>query len=54
VQAGVDAALVAGRTPGPGGAPVAFVCRGSSCEMPARSPEALVETLRRVADAMAA
>jgi uncharacterized protein YyaL (SSP411 family) len=54
VLAGVDAALVAYRTAGPDGAPVAYVCRGTSCEMPARSDEALVETLRRVADAMAA
>jgi len=52
VAAGVDPALVDYRTPGPDGAPVAYVCRGTSCEMPVRNAEALHETLRRVATAM--
>ncbi len=52
VAEGVDPELVAGRTAGPDGAPVAYVCRGTTCEMPARTAEALRETLRRVATAM--
>ncbi|MEZ4389920.1 MAG: thioredoxin domain-containing protein [Polyangiales bacterium] len=48
VAAGVDPALLAYRTAGAQGAAVAYVCRGDACEMPARSPEALGETLRAV------
>ncbi|MFO0606780.1 MAG: thioredoxin domain-containing protein [Polyangiales bacterium] len=46
--AGIDAHLLEGRSAGAGGAPVAFVCRGTACEMPARTPEGLAATLRRV------
>jgi uncharacterized protein YyaL (SSP411 family) len=48
VAQGVAAELLAHRTAGAGGAAVAYVCRGDACEMPARSPEALRETLLRV------
>lgn len=48
---GLDAALFEGRAAGPDGAPVAFVCRGTACEMPARTPEALTATLKRAASA---
>ncbi len=48
---GLDAALFEGRSAGPEGAPVAYVCRGTACEMPARSPESLAATLRRAASA---
>ncbi|MFO0626117.1 MAG: thioredoxin domain-containing protein [Polyangiales bacterium] len=45
---GVTEELLAHRTAGAGGAAVAYVCRGDACEMPARSPAALRETLLRV------
>jgi uncharacterized protein YyaL (SSP411 family) len=48
VALGVAADLLAYRTPGANGAAVAYVCRGDACEMPARSPEALRETLFRM------
>ncbi len=51
VAHGLDPALFEGRVAGPDGAPVAFVCRGTACEMPARSPEALTATLRRASSA---
>ena len=48
VAQGVDPELLAYRTPGANGAAVAYVCRGDACEMPARSPEALRETLLHI------
>jgi uncharacterized protein YyaL (SSP411 family) len=48
---GVDAHLLEGRCAGADGAPVAYVCRGTACEMPARTAEALTATLRRVTGA---
>jgi hypothetical protein len=48
VAQGIDPELLAYRTSGAGGAAVAYVCRGDACEMPARSPEALRETLLHV------
>ena len=49
--AGVDAHLLEGRSAGADGAPVAYVCRGTACEMPARTADALTATLRRVTGA---
>ncbi|MEZ4406586.1 MAG: thioredoxin domain-containing protein [Polyangiales bacterium] len=43
----VDPELLVGRSPAPDGAPRAFVCRGTACEMPVTTREALVETLDR-------
>ncbi len=47
---GLDPHLVEYRVAGDDGAPVAYVCRGTACEMPARSVESLGATLRRVAN----
>jgi len=48
IAMGLDAHLFEGRSAQAEGAPMAFVCRGTACEMPSRSPEALLATLRRV------
>jgi uncharacterized protein YyaL (SSP411 family) len=48
---GLAPSLVEGRAAGDDGAPVVYVCRGTACEMPARTVEALALTLRRVAAA---
>jgi hypothetical protein len=47
-EVGIDVALLQGRAAGAEGAPVVYVCRGASCEMPVRTPDALAATLRRV------
>ena len=54
VRQGVSAALLEGRESGVDGAPVAFVCRGTACEMPARTKDALAATLDHVLRAIRA
>jgi uncharacterized protein len=44
---GISPALLEGRV-SVDGAPVAFVCRGATCELPVHTPEALRTTLQRV------
>ncbi|MBP6832256.1 MAG: thioredoxin domain-containing protein, partial [Deltaproteobacteria bacterium] len=48
VVMGVDRELVMGRSSGEGGAPRAYVCRGTTCEAPVGDSASLLETLRRV------
>lgn len=48
VAMGVDRELVMGRSSGEGGAPRAYVCRGTTCEAPVGDAASLLETLRRV------
>lgn len=44
--AGIDPELSLGRASAPDGSPRAFVCRGTECELPVSTPEALSKTLR--------
>ncbi len=44
---GLDPALLRARSPGPDGAPQVFVCRGTVCEAPVQTPEALRAALTR-------
>ena len=39
------ASLAAGKSPAPDGAPVAYVCRGRTCSLPVREPDALAALL---------
>ncbi len=48
VAMGIDRELLQGRTTGDGGAPRAYVCRGTSCEAPVGDAPSLLATLRRV------
>jgi uncharacterized protein YyaL (SSP411 family) len=48
VAMGLDRELLQGRTTGDGGAPRAYVCRGTSCEAPVGDAPSLLATLRRV------
>ena len=47
VAMGIDRELLRGRTAGEGGAPRAYVCRGTICEAPVGDATSLLATLRR-------